>query len=179
MGGLLSYLWGGTPASTEREEVDPATGLSPKERKLVQDTWKLVNQDAKGNGVALFMALFKAYPHYQREFPSLAKIPLSELATSKKMIAHANTVMYSLTSVIDNLSDPECLQEMLQKIGENHGRRKTGQRPFLDLKGVFIQLLQGKLGKQMTPQAIVAWGKTVDVMYAGIFKGLDITSEDD
>ncbi|CAG2067127.1 unnamed protein product [Timema podura] len=123
--------------------------------------------------------MFKAYPHYQKAFPSLAKIPLSELATSKLMIAHANTVMYSLTSVIDNLSDPECLQEMLQKIGENHGRRKTGQQPFLDLKGVFIQLLQDKLGKQMTPQTIVAWGKTVDVMYAGIFKGMDITSEDD
>ena len=48
MGALLSYLW---PPSSE---VDPATGVSPKDKHLVASTWAIVKRDPSGNGNYIF-----------------------------------------------------------------------------------------------------------------------------
>ncbi|GIY11578.1 hypothetical protein CEXT_561311, partial [Caerostris extrusa] len=34
---------------------DPATGLTPRQKNIVQSTWKIVRADAKKNGILLFM----------------------------------------------------------------------------------------------------------------------------
>jgi hypothetical protein len=57
-------------------------------------------------------------------------MPLSELKVNKKLTAHATNVMYSLTSVIDNLDDPLCLKELLLKLGKNHGRHQVTEKGF-------------------------------------------------
>ncbi|XP_069685059.1 globin D, coelomic-like [Periplaneta americana] len=173
MGGVLGYFWGSKPDNDPKLDIpDPATGLTPRERQLVVDTWAIVKQDAKGNGVDLFMGFFEAHPDYQNRFPSFVGIPLPELRGSKKLTAHAANVMYSLTSVVDNLEDPECLTELLIKLGENHGRRKVTEKEFHDLKTVLMQLLKQKLGSKLTSQGEEAWSKTVDVAYKFIFEGI-------
>jgi hypothetical protein len=53
MGGVLSYF-------SEREEPqldipDPKTGLTPRERQAVVNTWAVVKLDAKQTGVELFV----------------------------------------------------------------------------------------------------------------------------
>ncbi|GFG30463.1 hypothetical protein Cfor_09306 [Coptotermes formosanus] len=102
---------------------DPTTGLTPRQRQFVVDTWGVVKPNAKEAGVEMFTRLFEAHPQYQKLFPNFEGLTLSELRTSKKLAAHATNVMYSLASVIDNLDDPECLKELLIKLGKNHGRR--------------------------------------------------------
>jgi hypothetical protein len=57
-------------------------------------------------------------------------LSLQELEGSKKLSAHATNVMYALTSVIDNLDDPECLTEMLIKLGQNHSRHRVTEKGF-------------------------------------------------
>jgi hypothetical protein len=34
--------------------VDPATGLTNRQKNAVRDSWKLVAMDLKGNGIAFF-----------------------------------------------------------------------------------------------------------------------------
>jgi hypothetical protein len=56
MGGVLSYFWGSGHKDDPYLDIpDPATGLTPRQRQLVLDTWAIVKQDAKGVGVELFM----------------------------------------------------------------------------------------------------------------------------
>jgi hypothetical protein len=57
-------------------------------------------------------------------------LSLQELEGSKKLCAHATNVMYALTSVIDNLDDPECLTEMLIKLGQNHSHHRVTEKGF-------------------------------------------------
>jgi hypothetical protein len=52
MGSLLSYFWAEDP---QLDIPDPKTGLTPRERQAVVDTWAIVKQDAKGAGVELFI----------------------------------------------------------------------------------------------------------------------------
>lgn len=70
------------------------------------------------------------HPEYQKLFPSFEGLSLDELRGSSKLSAHATNVMYSLSSVIDNLEDPECLRELLIKLGENHGRHHVTEKEF-------------------------------------------------
>lgn len=170
MGGVLSYLWEGE--DPQLDIPDPRTGLTPRERQAVVDTWAIVKLDAKQTGVELFMRFFEAHPEYQKRFASFRGMNLTELRGSKKLSAHATNVVYSLTGVVDNLEDPECLTELLIKLGQNHGRHNITEKEFYELKVVLMDLLKQKLGKQLTPQGESAWNKTVDIAYKFIFQGL-------
>lgn len=50
MGTFWRKLWG---QSSMEDAVDPATGLTGREKKLVQSTWALVNKDPVASGVAI------------------------------------------------------------------------------------------------------------------------------
>lgn len=170
MGAVLSYFW--EREDPQRDIPDPQTGLTQRERQAVVSTWAVVKLDAKRTGVELFMRLFEAHPEHQKRFPSFRGMNLTELRGSTKLSAHATNVMYSLTGVVDNLEDPECLTELLRKLGENHRRHEITEKEFHDLKVVLMDLLKEKLGEQLTPQGERAWNKTVDLAYTFIFQGL-------
>lgn len=53
MGVIVSYLNG----SSHSNEPDPVTGLTPKEKVLVEQSWNLVKKDLSGAGIELFMML--------------------------------------------------------------------------------------------------------------------------
>ena len=54
MGYVLSkVLWFWTPA--DYDVPDNTTGLTPREKDIIQRTWKLVRADLKGNGIKLFL----------------------------------------------------------------------------------------------------------------------------
>jgi hypothetical protein len=74
--------------------------------------------------------LFEAHPEYQKRFSSFRGLSLTELRDSTKLAAHATNVMYSLTGVVDNLEDPECLTELLIKLGQNHRRHYITEKEF-------------------------------------------------
>lgn len=76
------------------------------------------------------------------------------------MSAHANNVLYTLTGVIDSVEDSEVFQEMVEKLAENHIRRKIELVHFENLGFVIVDLLIEKLGDEiMNLQTIDAWKK--------------------
>ncbi|XP_071444434.1 globin-like [Hetaerina americana] len=178
MGAILSLLFGsgdGGPDSMEgpaADVPDEETGLTPRQKRAVVVTWDLVKQDMKGNGVELLCRFFKEHPEYLEKFKAFATTPLDDLPENKKFQAHANSVMYAVTSVVDNLDDPGCLVEMLKKLGQNHGRRNIPEKAFLDLKAVLLQLLKDKLGSHLSPYGEEAWDKTLTTAFTVLFEGL-------
>nr|CAD7417409.1 unnamed protein product [Timema poppensis] len=139
---------------------------------------------------------FRTYPQKLEKFAAFSTVPLDELPTNKKFHAHANAIMYTVTSVVDNLDEPEVLVEMLKKLGENHGRRKIvksefevlvemlkklgenhGRRKivkseFEELKKVILIVLTEKLGNKLTPQAAAAWDKALSVVVEVTSQGI-------
>jgi hypothetical protein len=64
MGGVLSYFWGREPNGDPQLDIpDPKTGLTPRERQAVIDTWAIVKSDAKRTGVELFIRSVQCYMH--------------------------------------------------------------------------------------------------------------------
>ena len=52
-----STIWPFTMVfGTGDAEVDPATGLSARQKKIIRDTWGLVRKDLKAAGLGFFVA---------------------------------------------------------------------------------------------------------------------------
>jgi len=148
--------------------------LTPQEAKAVKTTWSLVQTDLKGNGVKFFIHFFTGFPEYQKIFRGFADIPLEQLSTNKRFIAHAYTVMSALSALVDNLDDPEVLSELLLNVGRNHIKRKLKKGDFENLRASLVDFLGKALRDDWTPEADVAWKKTLQVVVHKIGEGLSM-----
>jgi len=117
---------------------------------------------------------FTANPSYQANFKSFKDVPISELRGNKKVQAHANSVLYAISALVDNLDDPECLVAMLNKTASNHFTRGIDITMFNNLGITLVGLLVDTLGPDIMDKAAVeAWKKTYGVIVSVIQQGFD------
>ncbi|XP_076312150.1 globin 1 [Tachypleus tridentatus] len=176
MGGLVSYFWQGE--SPDIDIPDEGTGLTLRDKQHIRKTWSIIQKDLKGNGIELFIRLFTEYPDYKQLFKSVANVPWEQLRDSKKLEAHALSVMYTINSWVDNLDDVGCILELLTKTAENHRRRQITAEQFENLALVMVNLLQDVLGSHITPSAVESWKKALNVINNIINKGLQNPEND-
>ncbi len=79
----------------------------------------------------MLYSFFTGYPEYQKVFRGFAEIPIDQLATNKRLIAHGFTVMTAISGLVDNLEDPEVLTELLLNTGRNHKKRELTPGDFV------------------------------------------------
>ncbi|XP_008546778.1 globin [Microplitis mediator] len=168
----METLWRKIWGHSNEDAVDPVTGLSGREIKLVQSTWAIASKDPVGSGIAIMSGFFERYPEYQSFFPGFKDVPLKDLPGNKRFQAHAVSVITALNSTIDALSDVGLLEATLVTLGERHGKRGQTAQQFLHLKLVVMDVLRQTLGNKFTKETEEAWTKTLDAAYTHIFKGL-------
>ena len=113
----------------------------------------------------IIFRFFTEYPSYQQNFRSFKDVPIDQLRGNKKVLAHANNVLYQISMLVDYLDDIETLGEMLIKLANNHHRRKITIEMFTNLENTIIDWLKEKLGsKLMNDKAVNAWKKTYGVI---------------
>lgn len=147
--------------STQSTWADPVTGLSARDRYLVNNSWAMVKKDLKGAGMHVFKLLFEQHPDVQEMFPFAKGKSYEEYKSDPRFAAHINSVLYTLTSVVDHLDDPDVLEAMIRKTGVNHYRRSVSMEQFKVLGGVLVQALNDLLGPRvMNAETTASWGKT-------------------
>jgi hypothetical protein len=98
---------------------------------LIPVTWHLTEKDHYNMRCFVSCRYFEAYPSHQRHFKAFKDVPLKDLPSNRKFQAHCTSVVYALTSVVDNLEDAGCLVEMLSKLGQNHHRHGISRQEFI------------------------------------------------
>ena len=122
---------------------------------------------------------FTENPSYQQNFKSFKDVPIDQLRGNKKVLAHANNVLYQISMLVDYLDDTETLVEMLIKMAKNHHRRKITIKMFENLELSLVGLLKEKLGSELMNEfAIDAWKKTYGVILQVVQKGFDEAAKD-
>ncbi|XP_076652825.1 globin 1 isoform X1 [Halictus rubicundus] len=152
--------------------VDEATGLTGRQKRLVQNTWAVIRKDEVGSGVAVMTAFFTKYPEYQQSFEPFKDIPVTELAANKKFQAHCASIIATLNTVIESLHDPELMEASLISLAERHKKRGQTKEEFQNLKEVVMEVLRKALGKQFTPEVAEAWSKTLEAAFSKIYQVL-------
>ncbi|XP_076686489.1 globin-like [Andrena cerasifolii] len=156
--------------SSDENRIDQATGLTERQKKLVQNTWAVIRKDEVGSGVAVMIAFFKKYPEYQRYFSAFKDIPVNELPCNKRFQAHCASVITALNNVIDSLHDPGLMEASLIGLAERHKKRGQTKEEFQNLKEVILEVLRQALRKQFTTEVAEAWSKTLDAAFTKIYE---------
>ncbi|KAH0560383.1 globin [Cotesia glomerata] len=168
MESLWRKIWG----HSNEDVVDPVTGLSGRDVRLVQSTWAKVNEDPLASGTTVMLGLFERHPEYQSHFDKFKDVPHQDLPGNKKFQAHALSVMGALNNTVDALNDVGVLEASLTALGKRHATRELTEQQFQHLKTVIVDVFRQTLGDQFTKETEEAWTKTLQVIYSYIFKGL-------
>jgi len=151
-------------------KLDEKLGLTEKQKRLVQNTWAIVQKDEVSVGVTLVLAFFKQYPESQKEFKSFKDISLDELSKNKRFQAHCANIVATLGKVIEQMYDPELMEATLINFTEKHKNRGQTQKHFENLKQLMLELFPSVFGKQYTPEVQEAWKKMMDLIYSKIYQ---------
>ncbi|XP_012231019.1 hemoglobin subunit beta [Linepithema humile] len=146
-------------------KLDEKTGMTGKQKKLVQNTWASVRKDEISSGMAIMTALFKQHPEYQNQFKLFKDIPLDDLPKNKRFQAHCANIISAFSNAIDQLHDPELMEATLLSLAERHKDRGQSLEHFQNLKQVLTNLLPAVFGKQYTPEVQEAWKKMLDLIF--------------
>ncbi|KAL8563790.1 hypothetical protein ACOMHN_058304 [Nucella lapillus] len=164
--GMIYSIYASIFGGGELDVVDPDTGLTPREKGAIRDSWAFLAQkkQLRKHGVEFFVMLFEDYPYMQPSFNAFKGMTSEQLRQDKTMYSHALTVMYSIGSLVDNLDDAEQLVLLVKKIAFNHVQRDIGLKYFEDLKNMFPKFLESRAGTGATPLVKDSWVKFLGVM---------------
>lgn len=99
---------------------------------------------------------------------------MEALVEDKRFKAHAANVVYTLSMMIDSLTDAEVFVEMVEKLAKSHVRRKLDVSHFENLKGSLVRAFITLLGSEvMNEEAISAWANAYAVITGIVQKTLD------
>ncbi|XP_024943521.1 cytoglobin-1 [Cephus cinctus] len=168
MGNILNHIHVINPND---DVINPDTGLTGKQKKIIQSTWITISKDSATSGAAIMLALLKKYPEYQKLFTAFSNIPIDDLKNNPKFRAHGSGIINALSSAINSLDDSELLAAKLTMLGERHATRGQTKEQFNDLKPIILEVLKESLGSKFTSEVSEAWSKLIDGAYTFIFKG--------
>ncbi|GAV06342.1 hypothetical protein RvY_16351-2 [Ramazzottius varieornatus] len=83
-----------TAQNVSMEEINPVTGLTTRERLLVQRSWQeLLKLGRSTVGIEIFDRYFTMFPQYIQAFKKFRDIPVEKLKSHPRLKAHGTTVL--------------------------------------------------------------------------------------
>ncbi|KAI0239832.1 hypothetical protein LSAT2_009438 [Lamellibrachia satsuma] len=119
-----------TGSSVVRGAANMAGGLSEREQKAIRLSWKKISTELKINGRDFFVKFFEFYPVYIDYFPAFRGKSVDELCRSPLVQAHGISVMYSFTTLVENLNDLGFFNKFLSRNMRAHEGRGVGLRQY-------------------------------------------------
>ncbi|KAK0085935.1 hypothetical protein PV325_004229 [Microctonus aethiopoides] len=179
MGGVVSYLF----FNNSRENiVDPKTGLTLKQMKLMKQTWdEFARPNFIGIGVNAMLRQAEyssAHPEIKNIFPDFKDIPQCELTNNKKFHAHCQMIMSTVNNAVDAFlaNDIELFTAILIMTGERHAKRAMGKlnsRYFEYVKHPLLDALRQYMKSKWTDQVSGLWTNAVTMMIDVIISSID------
>ncbi|KAL3219380.1 hypothetical protein MRX96_030399 [Rhipicephalus microplus] len=150
--------------NTKPGEDEPETGPKRSDARLLCYTWHCYCMENHDHAVTILVALFIKSPEILQLFPRFCDKPLGTLCDDPQFRAHAISVSFQLTSIVDYTDDAVLLEALLHKNAVAHAER-WGVMPehFRIFGEAVVEVLQARDEKLKTPAAVQAWGKLFDV----------------
>lgn len=145
------------PSSTADSTAAPATKEAGRTRELVQETWKLVEQELDAHAVQFFLRIFEIAPPALQLFSFKDETPLAESPGLKK---HATGVLNTVGTAVAGLSDVEKLVPVLEALGGRHATYGVQREHFAIVGQALLWTLEQGLGDRWTAEVEAAWAQT-------------------
>ena len=155
-----------------RQKGDPNGPLSPKQIKIIQTTWAVVEKlGAETVGVLLFKHIFEAAPEAASLFKKLNVDLKRDLSENPALVAHAVGVVSTVGIAISMLNDLPALVPVLKDLGRRHCTYSVKKEHYPIVGAAFLKTLRLGLGDNYTNEVATAytamWGVVEATMLAG------------
>ncbi|XP_076315683.1 neuroglobin-like [Tachypleus tridentatus] len=154
----MGCIVSGTSVLGRNSGTQLSEDLTPRQMKLVRETWTLLSVDMTATGIFIFNRFLTEYPELCHLFPFV------DIANDGRYVwedqglqRHALGVMQAIEGAVNNLENTQLLSTILFDLGQKHARYNV-QEPMLDklwrsLRGSLKEALQEK----MTDEVEHAW----------------------
>jgi hemoglobin-like flavoprotein len=133
--------------------------MTPERRKLVLESWKLLNPHSEQLGMAFYRRLFEIDPEIRLLFAS----------TILEEQIHKLTTMLDL--VVHWLDVPERLVPVLKQLGARHANYGITDDHFAKMGTALIGALEEQLGDRFTNEVRSAWNEAYLLISALMRRG--------
>ncbi|CAC5368102.1 uncharacterized protein LOC127738201 [Mytilus californianus] len=143
--------------SNGRCHSEPFPEFTDRQKQLVVDSWKIIQEDMSKVGVVMFMKLFETHPDVQEVFMPFKGMTKEDLQYSNQLKTHALRVMGTVDKCLARIDDKKKVQEMLHDLGSRHAMYNA-KVDYIDLIGPqFIWAIQPALKEQWNSEVEEAW----------------------
>ncbi|CAG0917973.1 unnamed protein product [Notodromas monacha] len=153
-----------------KDVPDPSSGLTPRQKDAIRESWKLMDKHQKMIGTKFFVKFFSENPTYTQTFTRFRHVTLDDLPNNKALQAHAVTFMKGMGTLVENVDDLECMDELLYKIATRHhpfGLKASDLHKGTDMFAETLMDLENNMFETLEypPEFVVAsWKKAFDVI---------------
>ncbi|XP_070577479.1 uncharacterized protein [Ptychodera flava] len=153
--------------SPKREEcitVPTKPSLTEQQKKLLLNTWKILQEDIAKVGVIMFIGVFENHPECKESFLPFKELKRDDLRWSSELKAHGLRVMAVVERVLARIHNDEKIEELLRVLAGKHVQ--YGATPDLvDLFGPqFIHAIKPTLRDHWTEEIQIAWTTLFDLI---------------
>ena len=133
------------PAPSPTADEAELPGVSPEQKRLVQETFALVEPIADNAAQLFYGRLFETTPEVRHLFKN-------DMAEQRRKL------MAVLKIAVAGLDDPEKLIPVVQQLGIRHNSYGVEEGHYASVAGALLWTLEQGLGEAFTPEVAQAWG---------------------
>ncbi|KAL7633445.1 UNVERIFIED_CONTAM: hypothetical protein RMT77_016316 [Armadillidium vulgare] len=139
------------------ETLQPPKMLSQRQKDVIRETWKQLQQNVSKVGVVMFVGLFETHPDVQEVFLPFRGLASEEMKRSKQLRSHSLRVLNLIEKAVGRLDKPDVLIPLVQECGRNHVSYGA-KVEHVDLIGPqLILAMKPTLNDQWTEEVEEAW----------------------
>uniref|UniRef100_A0AC35EYM1 Globin family profile domain-containing protein n=1 Tax=Panagrolaimus sp. PS1159 TaxID=55785 RepID=A0AC35EYM1_9BILA len=136
--------------------------LTQKDRKILQETFKMMEHRPIRCGLNIMINLFSEHPSYKSIWPRFKQIPDSALMNAPELTKHAAVYMRGLRTIIDNMDDNDRMVRALRKIAHAHVKWCVYKKHIIHMLVPVLEQVRAHAG--MNPEIEHAWTTLYDVI---------------
>ncbi|EDO43572.1 predicted protein [Nematostella vectensis] len=110
-------------AQEAKKKAKVVISLTPEEKAIILETWKLIEPYQRIVGKTLFLRFFKEHPTYQDLFPEFRGLSRDDLKSTRVLYGHASRVMKAIETAVASMDNIQAFSAYLEDLGARHNKR--------------------------------------------------------
>ncbi|KAL9969208.1 hypothetical protein ACROYT_G021398 [Oculina patagonica] len=149
--------------------------LTVDQKRIVQETWKIIEPYKKDIGVNVYIRFLSMNPHLKARFHEFKDISVEQINKSND---HPRRLMAAIENSVTSLNDPETFAGYVLELGRRHARLnlKPSKSNFIDLRKAFICTIQEFLASHWRSEVEESWVLLFDFTTGIMIKGISSKS---
>ena len=151
--------------------------ITDEDKVIIKRQWRILSNDMKCLGAAVFLQIFKEHPEVKQLFPC-RDVENDKLLSSVQFKRHAFRFMQAVAAVVDNIDNLEnSMTKVLIDLGEQHVLI-SGIKPsyFEDFYNAICKVWKCKLGWRYKKECETAWNHVFTYIKENMKQGYNSAS---